>query len=103
MSLTLTDERDFAMRDEINEGVKLKPRVMAGNEQSRRPRPWSVSMLGTCSPFLSLVLHVGPLRDESGGLETGMSLRSEGRRSGIYSRRVQAFLKSASPSARKTK
>ena len=35
-SLTLTDERDFAMRDEINEGVKLKPRVTtAGNEQSR--------------------------------------------------------------------
>ena len=60
------------MGDEINEGVKLKPRVTAGNEQSRPSARNFFPFL-----FLSLVLHFGPLLDESGGLETGMSLRRE--------------------------
>ena len=48
----MTEHRDFAMGDEINEGVKLKPRVMAGNNLARRPRPSSLNFF----PFLFFLL-----------------------------------------------
>ena len=60
---------DLAMGEEINEGVKLKPRVMAGNNLVARSELFPLPH--------PLVLFVGPLLDESGGLEMGW--RREGR------------------------
>ena len=57
------------MGEEINEGVKLKPRVMAGNNLVARSELFSLPH--------PLVLFVGPLLDESGGLETEMGGRRE--------------------------
>ena len=51
------------MGEEINEGVKLKPRVMARNNLVARSELFPLPH--------PLVLFVGPLLDESGGLEMG--------------------------------
>ena len=69
---------DLAMGEEINEGVKLKPRVMAGNNLVARSELFPLPH--------PLVLFVGPLLDESGGLEMGW--RREGRSTRATSPRV---------------
>ena len=66
------------MGEEINEGVKLKPRVMAGNNLVARSELFPLPH--------PLVLFVGPLLDESGGLEMGW--RREGRSTRATSPRV---------------
>ena len=52
-------------------GVKLKPppRARDGREQSRPSSSLNFSPLLLSFLLLPLVLHVGPLLDESGGLE----------------------------------